>query len=180
MGSAVAELQMDLLETPDPAVMMHLQEIAKSRKKKRRKRQEPSLYGLAMLRMFIGDQTSFDFGDEYDADETQEAITWSFGDIIRMHCVMLRRNLHFLKDTRTTPETREALLGWVIEPLTSSEEAVKKPFCFQACCIAYGIRADRMQVSLLKTLGLSEYIDESQGCLLTEAEDYVESFNFSI
>ena len=68
---------------------------------------------------------------------------FSQSDVDDMHMRLIKESLHKLGDGRNGQQTRDDILGWVME------EGMW-PFSFDACCAFLAVNPDRMRQSIAR------------------------------
>lgn len=80
-----------------------------------------------------------------DGEVDLEVIEWTEYDVLHLHEEVLHATLRVILDGRASEATRQAALDWAMAELIPDQEAVKRPFSFQACCLAGGYDAEAVQ-----------------------------------
>lgn len=75
--------------------------------------------------------------------------TWTTQDVIKLHDGMLQAMLHRLSDNRVSKAQQQEILHWLSEPLVRDEEALKRPFSYQACCLAAGVDPEDLRLMVI-------------------------------
>lgn len=173
-----------LFEEPSERVVRELQELAMCKRIFRRQRASTGKYG-GNVATFLSEneirplsdsdpepvQCELAIGDkpEPQKDEDDEKAVNPFveeeislGAVIRLHVYILAHMYHLLRDQRSSMETREWVLDWVMEPILMPPTRAnsERPLSLQACANAYGIRADRLQMLFLSKFGLHHFIEQ--------------------